>query len=119
MKKDVKKPWRKSPPELEARFAKLVPEDPRVERRRMFGYPSAFAGGNLFMGLFQDRMFLRLGDDARGEILKLPGASLFEPMAGRPMRSYVVLPEALLEDNTAMRGWIARSLHHAATLPAR
>ena len=38
--------WRKSSETLVQKFAELVPQDPRVERRKMFGYPAAFTGGN-------------------------------------------------------------------------
>jgi len=46
--------WRKSPDDLIALFYAALPEDPRVERRKMFGYPCAFVGGNLFSGLHAD-----------------------------------------------------------------
>jgi len=35
-----------------ARFRSLVPEDPRVEVKPMFGNLGAFVNGNMFMGLF-------------------------------------------------------------------
>ncbi|MDH5521669.1 MAG: TfoX/Sxy family protein, partial [Acidimicrobiia bacterium] len=34
------------------RFRSLVPEDPRVEVKPMFGNLGAFVNGNMFMGLF-------------------------------------------------------------------
>ncbi len=74
--------WRRSPEVLVRRFSELVPEDPRVSRRQMFGYPCAFVGGTLFMGLHQDAMILRLSDDDRSEFLGLEGAAIFEPMPG-------------------------------------
>jgi hypothetical protein len=38
--------WRKSSETLVQKFAELLPQDPRVERRKMFGYPAGFMGGN-------------------------------------------------------------------------
>src|SRR5215510_1744608 len=38
-----------------ARFRSLVPEDPRVEVKPMFGNLGAFMNGNMFMGLFRAR----------------------------------------------------------------
>ncbi len=111
--------WRPSPASLLERFAELVPDDPRVERRQMFGYPCAFLGGNLFTGLFQDRMMLRLPEEARGEFLKLAGAAPFEPMPGRPMREYVVVPTDLIVDTPRIGAWLARALAFAATLPVK
>ncbi len=76
--------WRKSPDVLIEKFSKIVPQDPRVERRKMFGYPAAFVGGNLFMGLHQEALILRLSDEDRASFLTIEGASVFEPMRGRP-----------------------------------
>jgi hypothetical protein len=43
--------WQKSPAALIARFDELLPKDPRVARRKMFGYPAAFVNGRMFAGL--------------------------------------------------------------------
>src|SRR5216110_404226 len=51
--------WKKSPPELIAAFARVVPSGGGAERRPMFGYPAAFVNGNMFAGLHDDRVVLR------------------------------------------------------------
>jgi hypothetical protein len=48
--------WRKSPDDLIARFHAALPDDPRIECRKMFGYPCAFVGGNLFTGAESERL---------------------------------------------------------------
>jgi len=111
--------WRKSPDGLVRRFTAVVPGDPAVERRPMFGYPAAFAGGNLFMSLFQDRMVLRLADADRRAFLKLDGARALEPMPGRSMREYVTVPPAMVTQTAALTPWIGRSLAYAKSLPAK
>lgn len=82
----------------------------------MFGQPAAFARGNLFLGVFGDDIFVRLGEADRQEALAIPGAKLFAPMAGRPMREYVVLPGSLLSDSRRAADWVGRSLRFAGTL---
>jgi TfoX/Sxy family transcriptional regulator of competence genes len=111
--------WRKSPETLVQKFAELVPLDPRVERRKMFGYPAAFVAGNLFMGLHQEALILRLSDDDRESFLKIDGASVFEPMPGRPMREYVVVPSPMVDRETSLAGWIRRSLEYATAIPSK
>jgi hypothetical protein len=54
--------WRKSPDDLIALFHAALPDDPRIERRKMFGYPCAFVGGNLFTGLHQENVIVRLAE---------------------------------------------------------
>jgi TfoX/Sxy family transcriptional regulator of competence genes len=111
--------WRRPPEDLVDRFLSLVPDDPGVEVRRMFGCPCFFYGGNMFAGVHQENLFVRLGDDDRAALLALPGAGHFEPMAGRPMREYVCVPQAVLTDRPALEAWLARSLVYLRTLPAK
>jgi TfoX/Sxy family transcriptional regulator of competence genes len=108
----------KPPQDMVDTFEAIVPKS-GAEPRKMFGYPAAFVNGNMFMGLFQDKMMLRLGDDARHELLTLDGAAIFEPMPGRPMREYVVVPRSLLSNRSELSSWISRSLKYAASLPAK
>jgi TfoX/Sxy family transcriptional regulator of competence genes len=111
--------WEKAPPELVERFHAALPDDPRVERRKMFGYDCAFVKGQMFAGLFQRDMMMRLAEADRGALLAIPGAARFEPMPGRPMKEYVRVPPALLGDRHALAGWVRRSFAYAASLPAK
>jgi TfoX/Sxy family transcriptional regulator of competence genes len=111
--------WRKSPETLVQKFSEIVPLDPRIERRKMFGYPAAFVAGNFFMGLHQEALILRLSDDDRESFLKIEGASVFEPMPGRPMREYVVVPSRMVDRQTSLAGWIRRSLEYATAIPSK
>jgi TfoX/Sxy family transcriptional regulator of competence genes len=107
--------WKKSPPELIAVFDSVVPGPPAV-RRSIFGYPAAFVNGNMFMGLHQSSLVLRLREDSRHELLDLPGAHTFEPMAGRPMREYVVVPPSLLTDPEKLQPWVKQALDYGTSL---
>lgn len=109
----------KSPPELVARFDEVMGRFPAAERRKMFGYPAAFANGNLTTGLHQTRWFVRLDDGAAAELLAVDGAGPFDPMPGRPMRGYVVLPSAVVADDDVLDAWLGRSFAYAATLPPK
>ncbi|OLC30930.1 MAG: hypothetical protein AUH31_03740 [Armatimonadetes bacterium 13_1_40CM_64_14] len=105
--------WTKAPPELVARFAALIEAVRGTQTRKMFGYPAAFVSGHLFAGLFQEDMFLRLSADDRAQLMKIPGARPFEPMPGRPMRGYVVVPPSVLASARA-RAWLEKACAHAS-----
>ncbi|MDQ6613762.1 MAG: TfoX/Sxy family protein [Actinomycetota bacterium] len=111
-------PFQKSPPDLVARFDVLACLVPGGSRKLMFGFPSVVLGGHMFMGLFEDHLILRLGDDDRAALLGM-GGEVFEPMAGRPMKDYVVVPEALVGDTDAMGEWVERSVAYAQSLPPK
>ncbi len=111
--------WRKSPPELIALFDSVVPHKPGVVAKPMFGYPACFVNGHMFMGLHQENLIVRLSDDDRTEALKVEGSRIFEPMPGRPMKEYVALAPALLQNRDDVRGWAARALAYAGALPGK
>jgi TfoX/Sxy family transcriptional regulator of competence genes len=111
--------FRKSPPELVARFAAITAGLPETEPRQMFGYPSLFVGGNLVTGLHKEAWFVRVAEADRTSLLQLPGAGAFEPMPGRPMRGYVVLPPSVVADDAAIRGWVERAITFGRSLPRK
>jgi TfoX/Sxy family transcriptional regulator of competence genes len=73
----------------------------------------------MFVGLFQDRMMMRLPDNERASFLKLKGARPFEPMPGQPMREYVEVPEAVLNSKAKLKTWLGKSYEYAQSLPAK
>lgn len=111
--------WKKSSAEMVEAFESLVPEAPVVERRKMFGYPCTFVGGNMFMGLHGNDLFLRLSENDRSVFLELDGARSLEPMPGRPMTEYVVVPPWLLEKREELAAWIDKSLAYVTSLPPK
>lgn len=110
--------FQKSPPWLKELFADLIADFP-VEPRQMFGFPCCFANTHLCAGLFEDQLMMRLSPTDRGEMLSLPGASIFDPMGGRPMKEYAVVPPEQLEDSDFLRGWLERSIAYVMTLPPK
>jgi TfoX/Sxy family transcriptional regulator of competence genes len=111
--------WKKSPPELVAAFGALVTRHPELRARKMFGYPAAFVGGHMTTALHQEHWIVRLPAEERAELLAAPGASPFEPMPGRPMREYVVLPGDVVADAGSLDDWVDRAIAYARTLPPK
>jgi TfoX/Sxy family transcriptional regulator of competence genes len=108
--------WTKSPPSLIDLFEKSVPSAASVSRRQMFGYPAAFANGNLFIGLHQNDFIIRLSENDRARFSAAFGERRFEPIPGRPMREYVRLPDELLADPRRRASWINLSLRYAEAI---
>jgi TfoX/Sxy family transcriptional regulator of competence genes len=110
--------WEKSPQSLQELFAEALPNDPRIERRKMFGYPAAFVNGHMMAGCFQDGMFARLSPSDMAE-RAAAGWKPFEPMAGRPMKDYLGLPQEVLEDEAATAAILAKALSWTAAMPPK
>jgi TfoX/Sxy family transcriptional regulator of competence genes len=100
-------------------FKSLVPDDPQVTIKPMFGNISAFVNGNMFFGLFGNDLFVRLSSADQQELLGKKGASNLEPMKGRPMKDYVIMPRAWKEDSEMIRAWVSRSLAWGSKLPKK
>jgi TfoX/Sxy family transcriptional regulator of competence genes len=106
----------KANPNIIKLFEDLTPTATGVTSKKMFGQPAAFANGNLFMGVFGGTMFVRLSEPDRKEARTKAGFVPFEPMPGRAMREYWVLPPSVVESAPRARGWVARSLTYVLTL---
>jgi len=100
-------------------FRSILPDDPRITIRPMFGNISAFVNGNMFTGLFGDDLFVRVSEESRKELLEKKGASLLEPMKGKPMKEYVVIPKAWRNQPETVQLWVSRSLDRTSRLPPK
>jgi TfoX/Sxy family transcriptional regulator of competence genes len=98
-------------------FRALVPDDPRVEVKPMFGNLGAFVNGNMFMGLFGSQVGLKLADADRDHLLA-EGGGPFGPEE-RPMGGYVALPPAMVSARTTAEPWVAKSVALVGALPPK
>ncbi|HEV2013304.1 MAG TPA: TfoX/Sxy family protein [Candidatus Dormibacteraeota bacterium] len=104
--------------QAKAAFQKLVPADPAVASRPMFGNLAAFVNGNMFCGLFGEDLFVRVSDADQAKIRK-QGGRAFEPMPGRAMTGYVVVPAGWQKKPDATRAWVITALSWSRALPAK
>ena len=112
-------PLPKPEPKALKAFEALVEAAPGATVKPMFGNFGAFANGQMFAGVFGDSVFVRLGVEDRAAALKLPGAKLFEPMKGRPMREYVALPPAIVTKGQGAQLWASRALTKVMAMPPK
>ena len=99
------------------RFRSLVPADPRVDVKPMFGNLGAFVQGNMFMGLFGSAIGLKLSGPDAETLLAMEGGGPFGP-AERPMGGWVTLPPAFV-GTAEGADWVSRALTHVTGLPPK
>jgi hypothetical protein len=109
--------WKKSSPALIARFEAALPRDPRVAPRKMFGYPAAFVAEGFFVGLHEENVVLRLPADVHAKTKVLAKAEAFDPMGGRPMRGWYVVPPAIAGDEKKLGSLLLELLVQVADHP--
>jgi len=110
--------WERSRPELIARFDACLPKAPGVERRQMFGCPCAFVNGNMFTGLHEHRLIVRLAQEEREALTRAEEARPFVVM-GRTMREYVAFETPLARTPRELGNWMRKALVYAQTLPPK
>jgi len=88
-----------------------------VAEKKMFGGLAFLTDGNMTVGVIGDDLIVRVGPDATDAALARPGAREFD-FTGRPMKGWVVVDGATLDDE-ALDRWIERGAAFVATLPPK
>jgi hypothetical protein len=83
-------------PKTVARFDELAESFAArgATRSKMFGMPVLKAGEKVFAGTYGDAMTFKLGPDDLERARSMTGVEAFEPMKGRPMKEWVLVPLA-------------------------
>lgn len=111
--------WKKVTPELN-RFLEDNMAGFPVEKRAMFGASTFFLNGNMFAGIHEDNIILRLSDSDRKAIAaEFDEIGPFEPMPGRPMKEYMAVPESVYTRPGVLRRWLEKSYDYAGSLPVK
>lgn len=82
-------------------------KDTKCDCGNIFGYPAYFNNGNMFVGVYGDKLFLRLSDVDIAEIMKkCKNVIASKPLPGRAMEGYLVLPKSFtLTMDFLLYGW--------------
>jgi TfoX/Sxy family transcriptional regulator of competence genes len=111
--------WKKAPEALKVLMEKAM-EGIHAEKRTMFGFPCWFVNGNMFAGLFEDSVFVRLSpaqkDKAHEAGKPFPA---FSPMPGRPMKDYSLISKDVHGAPSRFGPLLEEAWTHAAALPPK
>jgi len=99
-------------------FLGLIPGDPDVEVKPMFGNLGAFVHGNMFAGLFGPAVGVRLDGEGQRELAAIDGSGPFGP-AERPMGGYLSLPGAWRDDPGRAADWVEKARIHVGSFPPK
>ena len=99
-------------------FALLIPGDPAVVVKPMFGNLGAFVNGTMFASLLGSAVGVRLSEADLAELASVPGAGDFGP-GEKGIRGYLALPADWREHPQLAAEWVERARAHVATLPPK
>jgi hypothetical protein len=102
--------------DLDSRVADLVAPWGAV-RKAMFGGTGYLIQGNLFGGVYKDRLLVRLSPEEGSSALKEHDAAPFDMMP-RPMPGWVTVGHTGVEGDGLAR-WLERGWRYAESLPPK
>lgn len=112
-------PWKKTPQELVDFLADIL-NDVECQKRMMFGYPAYFIKGNMFIAAHQDNLILRVSKESKEDLKKqYHGVGDFEPMPGRMMKEYLVIPKKIYTTKEEFTRLLEISLEYVSSLPPK
>lgn len=103
---------------LAERIRSLLDEAPQVTERKMFGGIAFLLRGNMFVGIVEDDLMVRVGPEAHPQALQQPHARPMD-FTGKPMSGYVFVGPAGTADDADLGRWVELGRRFAATLPAK
>jgi TfoX/Sxy family transcriptional regulator of competence genes len=89
-----------------------------LTEKQMFGGLALLVDGNMCVGVIGEELIARVGLDATDAALGRPGSRLFD-FSGRPMKGWITVDPAALEDDDALAAWIDDALGFVRTLPPK
>jgi TfoX/Sxy family transcriptional regulator of competence genes len=103
---------------LAARIRDALARKRGVEEKKMFGGVGFLFRGNMLVGVWKNSLIVRLGPDNHDEALLEPHVLEFD-ITGRPMKGWVLVEPAGIENDAQLNGWIERALKFVKVLPRK
>lgn len=103
---------------LVQRVHQLVADWEGIEVGRMFGGIFYLLHGNVFCGIHEDSLVVRLGETSARLALDLPYVQPCD-ITGMPMTGWVKIPSLALRSDGTLSDWLSQAHDFAKTLPAK
>jgi TfoX/Sxy family transcriptional regulator of competence genes len=104
--------------DIEARIQKLTSRWQNTQSKKMFGGVCHLLNGNMFCGVYQDFLILRLGPDQAGEALQMSAVRPFD-ITGKPMKGWVMVAQDGFHSDNDLKQWLLKARNFAAALPPK
>jgi TfoX/Sxy family transcriptional regulator of competence genes len=89
-----------------------------ITERRMFGGLAFLVDGKMFVCISGAKLMARVGSERYHDALSLPHVRQMD-FTGKPMKGYVYVEPAGLEDDGALKAWVIWCASHVAGLAAK
>jgi TfoX/Sxy family transcriptional regulator of competence genes len=89
-----------------------------VSEKKMFGGIAFMVRGHMTVGIVKDDLMVRVGLEEYADLVRQPHARPMD-FTGRPMKGFVYVASAGLEDDADLERWVERGLAYALSIPAK
>lgn len=103
---------------LATRIRAAVVDQPCVTEKKMFGGIAFMLNDYMFVGVIDELLMARVGPDIYTEALHRPHVREMD-FTGRPMKGYVYVEPAGVDEDEALHLWIDRCAAYVSTLPPK
>jgi len=103
---------------LVARIRAALASRPDVAEKKMFGGVAFMVRGHMCVGVNDDELMVRVGPEQYEALVARPHARPMD-FTGKPLKGFLYVGPAGIKGATALMGWVAHGLRHAASLPAK
>ena len=101
---------------LAERVREILDDTTGIAEKRMFGGIAFLRHGNMFVGVVESSLMVRVGPRLYPEALAMPGAREMD-FTGKPMKGYVFVDERGTHRDRDLAAWVERGLKFVRTLP--
>ena len=103
---------------LALRIRAALPAIPGLTEKKMFGGLAFLVDGNMACGVSRANLMVRISPDATDAALAQPNVRVFD-MTGRPMKGWVLVEPAGIQEEEDLKHWIAQGVTFAQSLPPK
>lgn len=103
---------------LAGRVEDALAREHGVIKKKMFGVACYMQRGHAFAGVWGDSLIVRIGPEAYDAALEEPHVREFD-ITGKPMKGWIVVGPDGIDDDSALREWLRRSLDFVNSLPRK
>ncbi|MDP6358082.1 MAG: TfoX/Sxy family protein [Planctomycetota bacterium] len=89
-----------------------------ITERKMFGGIAFMLNGNMFCGIVDDKLMLRLGNAGVEEALEQPHTRPMD-FTGRVMKSMLYVDPEVIVSDADVESWVVKAVDFAATFPPK
>jgi hypothetical protein len=102
-------------PGLAQRIREVLGDRAGLSERKMFGGLAFMLHGRMFVGILGSTLMARVGPQRHADALALPHVRPMD-FTGRPMKGYVFVDPAGIEEDRELEAWVSWCASHAASL---